>query len=100
LGGQVVVKDNLLLPETYRHFLYPRLVNHVTTEIAPRFAQVRLGEHELPVARPIGSKNIAGWREHELLRDLALNEEGVELYGFAALCAGESPRQVFVIEAG
>jgi capsular polysaccharide biosynthesis protein len=35
-----------LLPETYRHFLYPHLVNHVTTEIAPRFAQVRLGEHE------------------------------------------------------
>lgn len=44
LRGQVVVKDNLLLPETYRHHLYPRLVNHVTTEIAPRFAQVRKDE--------------------------------------------------------
>jgi capsular polysaccharide biosynthesis protein len=42
LPGQVVIKDNLLLPESYRHFLYPRLVNHVTIEIAPRFAQVRL----------------------------------------------------------
>jgi capsular polysaccharide biosynthesis protein len=41
LTGQVVVKDNMLLPETYRHYLYPRLVNHVTTEIAPHFAQVR-----------------------------------------------------------
>jgi len=28
--------------------------------------------------RPKGSQNIKGWREHELLRDLALNEEGVE----------------------
>jgi capsular polysaccharide biosynthesis protein len=37
--GQVVVKENLLLPETYRHHLQTRLVNRVTTEIAPRFAQ-------------------------------------------------------------
>jgi capsular polysaccharide biosynthesis protein len=38
--GQVVVKDNLLLPETYRHHLQPRLVNHHTAEVAPRFARV------------------------------------------------------------
>ena len=38
--AQVVVKGNLLLPETYRHHLQPRLVNRATTEIAPRFAQV------------------------------------------------------------
>jgi capsular polysaccharide biosynthesis protein len=37
---QLVVKDNLLLPETYRHHLHPRLRNRGTTEVAPRFAQV------------------------------------------------------------
>lgn len=28
-------------PETYRHHLQPRLVNRVTTELGPRFAQVK-----------------------------------------------------------
>ena len=51
LRGQVVLKDNLLLPETYRHYLYPRLINHVTTEIAPMFAQVR-GESSQPTHLP------------------------------------------------
>ena len=39
--GQLVAKGYLLLPETYRHHLQPRLVNRVTEEIAPRFAMTK-----------------------------------------------------------
>jgi hypothetical protein len=38
---QVVSKDNLLLVETYRHHLYPRMANRMITENAPRFGQIR-----------------------------------------------------------
>jgi capsular polysaccharide biosynthesis protein len=38
LPGQVVLKDNLLLAETYRHVGSPRLRNRFTSELAPQFA--------------------------------------------------------------
>ena len=31
--------------------------------------------------RTVGSRSVKGWREHELLRDLALGEESVEALG-------------------
>jgi capsular polysaccharide biosynthesis protein len=36
--GQVVLKDHLLLPDTYRHIHRARLGNRWTTELGPRFA--------------------------------------------------------------
>lgn len=39
--GQVVVRDNLLLPDTFRHNRRPRLRNLYTTELAERFATLR-----------------------------------------------------------
>jgi len=37
--GQVVVRDNLLLPDSFRHNQYPRLTNRWTIDLAPGFAQ-------------------------------------------------------------
>ena len=37
--GQVVVQDNLLLPDSFRHNQYPRLTNRWTIDLAPGFAQ-------------------------------------------------------------
>lgn len=37
--GQVVVSGNVLLPDTYRHNMYPRLSNRWSRELAPQFAQ-------------------------------------------------------------
>jgi capsular polysaccharide biosynthesis protein len=37
--GQVAVRGNLLLPDSFRHNQYPRLRNRWTVDIAPRFAQ-------------------------------------------------------------
>jgi capsular polysaccharide biosynthesis protein len=39
--GQIVTSHNLLLPDTYRHHLAPRLVNIYVEEAAPRFGRVR-----------------------------------------------------------
>jgi capsular polysaccharide biosynthesis protein len=39
--GQIVTSDNLLLPDTFRHHLAPRLVNVYVEESGPRFGQVR-----------------------------------------------------------
>ena len=33
------------------------------------------------MARTVGSRSVKGWQEHNLLRDLALNEESVEALG-------------------
>lgn len=37
--GQVVVKDSLLLPDSFRHNQFPRLTNRWTIDLAPGFAQ-------------------------------------------------------------
>ncbi len=39
--GQVVTKENVLLPDTYRHIARARLGNRFTNEMAPRFARVK-----------------------------------------------------------
>lgn len=39
--GQVVLKDNLLLPDTYRQNQGRRLGNYLTRELGPRFAEPR-----------------------------------------------------------
>ena len=39
--GQVLVRDNILLADTYRHLLRPRLQNKRLADVAPLFAQVR-----------------------------------------------------------
>jgi capsular polysaccharide biosynthesis protein len=38
--GQVLIQGNLLLPDSYRHNQQSRLTNHVTREVAPRFARL------------------------------------------------------------
>ena len=43
--GQVVIQKNLLLPDTYRHNLYPRLTNRMTTEVGHGFATVKSHIH-------------------------------------------------------
>ena len=45
LPGQVVVQENLILPDTYRHNQRWRLANTYTRDIAPRFA-IPTGETE------------------------------------------------------
>lgn len=39
--GQVLIKDHLLLPETYRHNQRPRLRSHKIEDLAPRFGRPR-----------------------------------------------------------
>jgi capsular polysaccharide biosynthesis protein len=39
--GGIVTSDGLILPETFRHHLYPRLLNIYVEESAPRFGYVR-----------------------------------------------------------
>lgn len=39
--GQVVVKEHLLLPETYRHSQRPRLRSRKVEDLAPRFGRLR-----------------------------------------------------------
>ena len=39
--GQVLVKDNVILADTYRHLVRPRLRSKRLTEVAPLFANVR-----------------------------------------------------------
>lgn len=42
--GQVAVRDDLLLPDSFRHNQYPRLTNRWTTDLSPWFAQdLRVG---------------------------------------------------------
>lgn len=48
--GQLVVRDNLLLPDTYRHNQRRRLKNLYTEELSPLFARPR---HELSEIRPL-----------------------------------------------
>ncbi|HLL61577.1 MAG TPA: glycosyltransferase 61 family protein [Propionibacteriaceae bacterium] len=79
--GQVVVKGNLLLPETYRHHLQPRLVNRETKEIAPRFAQV---DRELKGAERLPGSYFhfdSEWPGHF---GHALTEQMSRLWGWAA----------------
>jgi capsular polysaccharide biosynthesis protein len=47
---QISVLDNVLLPDTYRHHLRPRLTTSGTTEVGPLFAQV---EADLSSPRPV-----------------------------------------------
>jgi len=51
--GQLTVKDNLVLPATYRHHLRPRLLNRMTTELGPRFVQLR--PYKLPTIELAGT---------------------------------------------
>lgn len=79
--GQVVAKGNLLLPETYRHHLQPRLVNRVTTEVAPRFARV---ERDLKDAERLAGSYFhfdSEWPGHF---GHALTEQLSRLWGWAA----------------
>lgn len=39
--GQLAVKDNIVLAATYRHHLRPRLLHRMTSELGPRFAQLK-----------------------------------------------------------
>ena len=39
--GQVVTRDNLLLPETYRHLARPQLRSKFVEDVSPRFGRVR-----------------------------------------------------------
>lgn len=49
LPGQVVTKDNLLLPDTYRHNQARRLANRYTVEVARRFATLPEGVDDAPL---------------------------------------------------
>lgn len=44
--GQVLLQDNVVLPDSYRHNQYPRLTNRFTTDLSPYFAQVAEGWSE------------------------------------------------------
>ena len=79
--GQVVMKGNLLLPETYRHHLQPRLVNRLTKEIAPCFAQV---DRDLKDAERLAGAYFhfdSEWPGHF---GHALTEQMSRLWGWAA----------------
>jgi hypothetical protein len=53
IPGQIVVKGNLLLPETYRNVKRARLGNRFTRELSPRFAELTMDG--LPEAQLSGS---------------------------------------------
>lgn len=50
LPGQVVLKHNVLLPETFRHLRRPRLGNRFIEEAAPRFGRIKNRARPEPLA--------------------------------------------------
>jgi len=81
LPRQVVVKDNLLLPDTYRHHQAPRLRHECLDEVAPRFAATGLDLSEpesLPGSYFYLDSEFAGHFGH------ALTEQVSRLWGWSA----------------
>ncbi len=48
--GQIVVKDNLILPDAFRHNQKPRYVNGYLVEVGPSFALVEDGGADVPLS--------------------------------------------------
>jgi capsular polysaccharide biosynthesis protein len=82
--GQVVSKDRLLLPDSYRHNMRPRLKNRYTVEMAPRFARL-LDERE-----PVRLAGTYFHLDNELRGHFghAMTEQVAKLWGWTAAREG------------